>query len=441
MTMIAPKTHIQIAPPPAPPAPTASPAPPELRLRSPAIAAPPRKRILMLTHRAPYPPDRGDRIRAYHLLRTLSKHFDVSLACTTDETAWLQYHQALDEVSEQVAITPISPLYTRLRGGIALLCGKPVTPASFYRASLADTIVQWHQTKPFDAVLTFCTGMIEYARLLMKQDNPPKHHVLDLVDVDSAKWDSYASDSKGLMRWVYHTEAKRIRVIETGKADNIDHITVVSDREREIYNTSVGKNDRLEVIGNGVDLDYFYPLEDCDAHTIAFVGVLNYRPNVDGMVWFVQHVMPLLLDRLPDAKLRIIGRHPTQRVLDLNDHAGVEVVGSVSDVREYLRDAGAVIAPLRIARGVQNKVLEAMACSRAVIVSPEAAQGVHAQDGRHLLVADSPKQWAQRIDHVLTNAPLRQRLAKEARAQVELRYNWDSQLHPMVELLGGYSND
>jgi sugar transferase (PEP-CTERM/EpsH1 system associated) len=394
----------------------------------------------MLTHRAPYPPDRGDRIRAYHLLRTLSKHFDVSLACTTDEPAWLQYHQALDEVAEQVAITPISPLYTRLRGGLALLRGQPVTPASFYRDSLADTIVQWHRTKPFDAVLTFCTGMIQYARLMMNENNPPKHHVLDLVDVDSAKWDSYAEDSMGLMRWVYRTEAKRLRKIEAGQADHIDHITVVSNRERDTYNSSVGKNEHLHVIGNGVDLDYFSPLADCDLPTIAFIGVLNYRPNVDGMVWFVEHVMPLLLERLPDAKLRIIGRHPTQRVLGLNSHAGVEVVGSVPDVREYLRDAAAIIAPLRIARGVQNKVLEAMACQRAVIVSPEAADGVHAQDGRHLLVADSPKQWAQRIDHVLTNAPLRQRLAKEARAQVELRYNWNSQLHPMIELLGGYTS-
>lgn len=425
MTAMAPKTQIDVAVPAARPAST------------PVVTTAPRKRVLMLTHRAPYPPDRGDRIRAFHLLRTLAKHFDVSLACTTDEPAWLQYHQSLSEVAEQVAITPISPLYTKLRGGLALLRGKPVTPASFYRDSLADTIVQWHQTKPFDAVLTFCTGMIEYARLLMSRDDAPEHHVLDLVDVDSAKWDSYAADTKGPMRWVYRAEANRLRKIETGQLDNIDHMTVVSDRERATYTDSVGANDQLHVIGNGVDLDYFSPLPDCSSPTLAFVGVLNYRPNEDGMVWFVRHVMPQLLERLPEVKLRIIGRHPTARVLALNDHAGVEVIGSVSDVREYLRDAAAVIAPLRIARGVQNKVLEAMACGRAVIVSPQAADGVHAQDGRHLLVADSPQQWVQRIDHVLTSSPLRRRLAQEARAQVELRYNWDSQLHPMIELLGG----
>ncbi len=402
-----------------------------------APGAKPRQRVLMLTHRVPYPPDRGDRIRAFHTLRVLVEHCDVSLACTSDEPAWLQYHEALGEYVRQVAITPISPTVSRLRGGWAMLRGRPVTPASFFRQSLADTILQWHDKNPFDAVLTFCSGMIDYTRLLMNRDDAPQRHVLDMVDVDSAKWDSYADDARGPLRWIYRAEARRLRPIERGDRDRIDHVAVVSDRERVTYIDAHGETDNLHVIGNGVDLDYFEPLADWDRPTIAFVGVLNYKPNVDGVIWFVRDVMPLLLERVPDAKLRIIGRHPTQRVWDLNEHAGVEVVGSVSDVRTYLRSSAAVIAPLRIARGVQNKVLEAMACARAVVVSPQAAEGVHAQDGRHLLVADTPQQWAQRLDHVLTSTPLRQRLARDARAQVELRYNWESQLRPLVHLLRG----
>lgn len=411
----------------------------ERRRPSDADVATARKRVLLLTHRAPYPPDRGDRIRSYHLLKLLSRQFDVSLACTSEEPAWLQYHEKLSEFADRVAIEPISQTYGRIKGVCALATGKPVTPSTFYRKSLATTIRAWHEEKPFDAVLTFCTGMTYYARHLLRGSFPPPVHVLDLVDVDSAKWASYAEDTISPMRWVYGAEARRLRHIESGGRDHIDAVTVVSDREAEVYRDTVSDSAPLNVVGNGVDLDYFAPLPDTDAHRIAFVGVLDYKPNADGVVWFANTVMPRLRRLVPDATFEIIGRNVIPRVAELARIDGVEVVGSVSDVREHIGGAGAVIAPLLIARGVQNKVLEAMACARTVVCSPQAAAGVRATDGEHLLVADTanPDAWAKQLQNVLTNGEVRRTIAQAARVQVQSQYNWEAQLAPMVELLRG----
>jgi sugar transferase (PEP-CTERM/EpsH1 system associated) len=410
------------------------------REKTPAAAA--RPRVLMLTHRLPYPPDRGDRIRSFHLLKHLSHHFDIAIACVSDEPVWLQHHQLLSTMARRVDIQPISGLFKPLRGAMALLTGRPVTPALHFRQGLAQTIQQWHEQQPFDAVLTFCTGMIDYARLITRPRRPksgakPVRHVLDLVDVDSLKWASYAKTSWPPMRWVYGAEARRLRRVEAGDFDHFDAVTVISEAEADAYRQHVGDHPGLAVVGNGVDLKYFSPMNDAGTKNIVFVGVLNYRPNYEGVVWFAHHVMPKLRQRVPEAKFQIVGRHPTPRIEQLAEQPGVEVVGSVPDVRAFLESAVAVIAPLQIARGVQNKVLEAMACARAVVCSQAAAQGVAAVDGEHLLAAQDPDQWVNHLERVLTDADLRTRLGASARQFVEQHYTWKDRLAPMVQILAG----
>jgi sugar transferase (PEP-CTERM/EpsH1 system associated) len=403
-----------------------------------------RKRVLMLTHRLPYPPDRGDRIRSFHLLKLLARHFDVAIACTSDEPAWLQHHQLLSTMAKRVELQPITKYGSKVRAALALLSGQAATPASFFRMGLADAIELWHQQKPFDSVLTFCTGMIQYARLIThphghepSPGSPRVRHVLDLVDVDSQKWASYARASAIPMKWVYAAEARRLRQIEAGKRDRYDAITVVSETEAQCYRDHVGQHPGLTVVGNGVDMQYFAPQPDPDNHNLVFVGVLDYKPNYEGVEWFIENVLPKLRQRIPDATLHVVGRNPTERVKRLSLKEGVEVVGSVPDVRVHLRESSAVIAPLQIARGVQNKVLEAMSSRRAVVCSPGAAQGIDAADGRHLLVARDADQWVSHLEAVFTNRDLRNRIAAAARERVEERYTWDRQLEPMLKLLSG----
>ena len=418
----------------------------------PPTTANSKRRVLMLTHRMPYPPDRGDRIRSYHMLKFLAQHFEVSIACTSDEPVWLQHHQLLSTIAKQVMIQPISTKLSKAKSIKALVTGKTFTEAYYYRQGLADTILQWHQQAPFDAMLTFCTGMIRYARLLTRGLNgshtvaqpdvntPSKArlvHVLDLVDVDSVKWDTYARNSWQPLRWAYATEAKRLRRIEAGQQDHFDAVTVVSEAEAQAYRQHVGAHSSLLAVGNGVDLDYFKPLPDSTSKTVVFVGVLNYAPNVEAVTWFVHEVLGRLREQVPDAKFQIIGRHPAPRVEALEDFPGVEVVGSVPDVRAYLSEASVVVAPLRIARGIQNKVLEAMACGRSVICSAPAAEGIDAIDGKHLLIADQPDQWVSQIHRLFDQPSLRQQIAQDARQHVERHYSWHQRLKPLIALLSG----
>lgn len=400
----------------------------------------------MLMHRLPYPPDRGDRIRSYHILRTLCRHFDVAVACTSEDPVWLQHHQLLATMARQVFILPVGRRWTRIRGLGAMFLGQAITPSCYYRVGLAEQVLQWHEQQPFDAVLTFCTGMIRFARLLTGEAGngfrprlnlPRPRHVIDLVDVDSVKWKQYAQGTWAPLRWVYGCEARRLRQVEAGRYDRFDAITVTTDAEAETYRRCVGEHPNLRVVTNGVDLEYFFPQPDTDAKTLVFVGVLNYRPNADGVSWFAHEVMPRLHQVEPQARFVIVGRHPTPRVLNLDGLHGTEVVGSVPDVRDYLRDASVVVAPLRMARGVQNKVLEAMASRRAVVSSPSAAKGIDAVDGRDFLVADHPEQWVEAIRDLFQDAERRRRVAAAARQRVEQRYNWSRCLQPMVDLLRG----
>ncbi len=391
--------------------------------------------MLLLTHRVPYPPDRGDRIRSYHLARVLSKHFDLDIACCSDEDTPDHDRRQLEPLAQRVAIQRISWLVGRARGGMALGVGQAITPAIFYRRRLANTIRAWHRDKPFDAVLTFCTGMTLYSRELIERQDFRGRHVLDLVDVDSVKWQNYASMTNPPMRFAYAAEAKLLREIEAGRHDRFDAITVVSDAEAQAYRGCVREDAPLHVVPNGVDLDYFAPLPDAEGKTLLFVGVLNYRPNAQGIAWFIEGVLPGLRRRVPGTRLIVVGKHPTRGLRRLAQREGVELVGQVPDVREYLKQATAVIAPLRVTMGVQNKVLEAMSSGKAVIASPGAARGIEASDGQHLLVADDPGQWVEQCHRVLTDGLVRKQLAAAARRRVEERYTWDTCLAPMIELL------
>ena len=411
-------------------------------------SARPTRRVLMLTHRVPYPPDRGDRIRAYHLLKLLSRHFEVGLACVSDEEVTVEQRQVLGQLAGRLAIQQTNRLVGKARGMSGLMRGEAITPNLFYDPKLAKQIIGWHAKRPFDAVLTFCTGMIRYARLLTHPAHRPAEfaktrpiHVLDLVDVDSQKWSAYAKRSRGPMKWVYAKETERLARIESGIDDRFDRISVISQPEADTYRTYLRDHPGLAVVENGVDLKYFAPRPDVCSEKIVFVGVLNYKPNIEAVQWFVKEVLPLVQRKHPYASFQIVGKNPGPKVKALRHHKGVEVVGTVPDVRPYLEQAAVVVAPLKVARGVQNKVLEAMACRRAVVCSPEAANGIRALPGRHLLVADSPKMFSRYVRGLIRDDHYRQQVAAAARRCVERRYDWPQALGPMIELLGGSRSD
>ncbi len=394
----------------------------------------------MLTHRVPCPPDRGDRIRSYHLLRALAERFDVTLAAVADEPVSDTALHGLESLTSQVLLSRARPMHRRASAARAMLTGQAITPAAMHARRLARRLVTLHRRDPFDTVLTYCTGMTGYTQALRAAcPDRPFRHVLDLVDVDSLKWQRYAEEARGPMRLVYAAEARRLRAVEAGRVVPFDAVTVISAHEAGRYAESVTTEHRPVVVGNGVDLERFYPAyqdeRDGRDPVLVFTGVMSYKPNADAAVWFARGVMPRVRAAVPEARFDIVGKSPSPRVRALGELPGVRVVGAVDDTAEYLRRSAVAVAPMRIAPGVQNKVLEAMACGLPVVCSSPAAGGIDAEPGRDLLVADSEADTAALCVRLLLNTDERAAIGAAARRQAEARYRWPAAAAPMLDLL------
>jgi len=409
---------------------------------------PRRPRVLLITHRVPCPPDRGDRIRAFHLLDRLARLADVTLACPTDQPLADDQLDALRSLTTGLLIERDTTPARLRRLAAARLLGEPLTPANFYLPRLADRVADAHDRDPFDAVVAFCTGMHRYARRLADSAHRPRL-LLDMVDIDSAKWARLADQPAGpspaarLRRRVHRYEAGRLARLEREAARLYDAITLVNPAEAEAFRRSALPADPRHRAGrrfadiacstNGVDLDRFTPAPRHPAsRVVLFTGVLDYAPNVQAVTWFAQHCLPLLCQDAPGTTFRIVGKSPSKAVRRLATLDGVDLIGEVPDTRPHLRDAACVVAPLQVAPGVQNKVLEAMAAGRPVVATPAAASGIDAEPGRHLLTATHPTRFALLCAYLLNQPRIAQQIAATARQQVEQRHRWDAALQPLI---------
>jgi sugar transferase (PEP-CTERM/EpsH1 system associated) len=372
--------------------------------------------ILFLAHRAPFPPDRGDRIRSYNILKYLAARARVHLVAFTDDAAEMTpEHRALVDECFLVPRTKSQP-----RAGIeALASGKPVSLTAFADPRLAAAVADILARRPIDAIYAFSGQMAQYLPA-----NGPRA-VMDFVDLDSAKFAAYAADARGPMRWMMRREARLLGAYERTVATRVAASLFVSAPEAALLPGS-------RTLENGIDTAFYdhasapvaapHPL-------IVFTGQMDYRPNVDAVTWFVREVLPLL----PHAHFAIVGRAPTPAVRGLAA-GNVTVTGEVPDVRGWLAAADVVAAPLKLARGIQNKVLEAMAMARPVVASPAAAEGIdHAATIR---VADTAPAFAATIATLIADGPAAEALGQSARRQVITRYGWDARLAPLDAILG-----
>lgn len=394
---------------------------------------PSRPSLLYLVHRVPYPPDKGDRIRAYHLLRFLARHADVWLACLADEPVPDEATAALRRYTKRLAVVPLGRWARWLRGLGSLASGGTVSEGAFRAPALAGTVRQWAGEARFAAALASASSLVPYLRLDELRGVPA---VVDLVDVDSQKWLDYAAASRRPRAWLYALEGRRLRRLEQGLPGWAKAATLVSQAEADLFRGFCPWG-AAAAVTNGVDLDYFRPPEPPPPETgCVFVGALDYRPNVDAACWFAQDVWPDVRRRHPGAAFRLVGRRPAPEVRRLAGLPGVEVVGQVPDVRPYVAAAAAAVVPLRIARGVQNKVLEALAMSKPVVASPAALAGLRGKPDLPALEATAPAEWAETVARLLADAGERRRLGAAGRRYVEAHHTWERCLAPMAEVLG-----
>jgi sugar transferase (PEP-CTERM/EpsH1 system associated) len=381
-------------------------------------------RILYLVHRLPYPPNKGDKVRSYHLLRHLAQRHEVLLGTFVDDPDDEQHVPMVRAWCVEVKAVRLHPLRARLASLLGLLRGEPLTLAYYRDVRLA----RWVRQQQFDAVVVFSSSMAQYA----EQAAVPI--LVDFVDVDSAKWTEYANAHRWPMSWLYRREGVRLLSYERKVAARSSQSYFVTEKEAGLFTGLAPEAaPRVQAMGNGVDTTYFAPDParpnpfDADVLPLVFTGAMDYWPNVDAMVWFVAEMLPALRRRWPNLRLFIVGRSPTPAVLALAGDA-VHVTGTVADVRPWLQHAAVVVAPLRLARGVQNKVLEAMAMGRPVVAARSCAEAIEAVPGRDIETASEPADYVRCITALLEDGACAQRVAMAARTCVALHYGWTARL-------------
>ena len=394
-----------------------------------------RPRVLYVTHRVPFPPDRGDRIRTWNILKFLAKRADVDLACLAEEPVSADTRRTLEEMTVQLALVPHSACSRYAAGALSMICGRTATEGLFFSFHLRRILQQWSRQQRYDALLASSSGVARY--VLPPVVRSTGHVWIDLIDVDSRKWVDYASASRFPVSAVYNCEGRRLQFLEKrlNETENVDRLLVVTTAERELFGTFCS-NERVQVVSNGVDAEYFAPSHTlAENHSCVFVGVMDYRPNVDGVCWFVQDVWPRLKQKYPRAFFNIVGRSPVPEVCALESVDGVHVAGQVDDVRPWLYQARCAVAPMRIARGVPNKVLEAMSCGRPVVCSPSPLKGLRVESGLHVLSARSADEWIRQIGSVFDDDCRAVELGVAASAWVQTNHCWEDCLEPLNAFL------
>ncbi len=397
------------------------------------------REILFLAHRVPWPPDRGDKMRSFHILKKLQSLAAVHVGAFADDVRDIECAKA-----ERAGL---ASLHVELRdkplwfSGIeALASGKAVSLAAFGSKTMQHWVDERLSSGAISHIFVFSGQMAQYVPAGFAG-----RFVMDFVDVDSAKFESYARDGAMVMRWMLEREGRKLARFEAETAARAHASLFVSEAEAALFRQRSGAAN-IHALGNGIDTIFYDPAAKFKKlhppfadPLIVFTGQMDYRPNIEAVSDFAHHAFPAIRAAHPETTFAIVGRNPTQAVVDLSMLPGVMVTGEVPDVRSWLAAADVVVAPLRIARGIQNKVLEAMAMARPVVASTAAAEGISASDGEHFRIARSVAEEAGIVNALLSDNEQRARIGAAARAHVVQHYGWDAQLAGLEALLQGPS--
>lgn len=392
--------------------------------------------LLYLVHRIPFPPNKGDKIRSYNLLKYLSHRHRVHLGTFIDDEPDWEYVDKVKALCGETCFIKLDPKLARLRSLTGLFSGSPLSLAYYRSAQLQSWVDHLLLTRPIKSALVFSSPMAQFL------DNATSlRRVIDFVDVDSYKWSQYGHTKPWPLSWVYRHESRSLLAYERKTASSFDSATFVTDAEADLFKKFAPESaETVRVFNNGVDADYFSPdvtyPTPYQKGTIAlvFTGAMDYWANVEAVDWFARSVFPSILTRLPNVKFYIVGARPAPQVMALASRPGITVTGTVPDVRPYIAHAALAVAPLRIARGVQNKVLEAMAMAKSVVASPYALEGISAVPGQEIFVCESEQDFSRQIIDLLQGG-INTTVGLAARDRILRDYSWTNNLGRVDALL------
>jgi polysaccharide biosynthesis protein PslH len=387
-------------------------------------------RIFYICRRVPFPPDRGDKIAAFNEIRHLAAQHEMHVFCLGDGVQDLANISGLQAYAMSVTAAPVGEFTIKLRALAALFTGQPLSVAALNEMRLHDAIQKKFAELRPDLIIVYSCNMAQFAVHF-----PDVPRVMHFGDLDSLKWRQYAERSSIPLNWIYAVEARRLLGYERHIAKISSHALVHTEIEKDDFGRLI-PGIPVTVVGNGVDLDYFRSAGgEKKPGSMVFTGVMDYRPNIDAVVWFCDEILPIVQTEIPGANFTICGSRPAQAVRRLAKRRGVTVTGWVPDARPYLDRAEIFVAPLRMGRGVQNKLLEALAMGLPCVASMAAWSGTVVADGDGMLATDEPMEFARHVAGLLQDRTRRAEMSRKARAAAEANYRWEVQLARLDEVI------
>lgn len=395
--------------------------------------------LLFLCHRIPFPPNKGDKITTFNLLKYLSERYFVHLGCFIDDEFDRQYIQELEQFCQSSFCLDICERRQSTSGVKALLTGESVSTAHYRSVKFQQWVDETIDENEIDLLFVYSSGMSQFVEHEKYID---KTRVLDMADIDSDKWRQYAENKPWYSRWIYSREQKILAKHEQQVLQDFEAVTFITDEEAALFRTMSAQKfqEKVYTLSNGVDTDYFDPKAEFDitdlpllsSPSICFTGAMDYWANVDAVVWFCKNVWPQVVAQIPSCTFYIVGGKPPVKVKQLESIPGVIVTGRVPDVRPYLAASKLAIAPMRIARGVQNKVLEAMAMAMPVVMTTMGQEGIKVDALQKSLVHDQPQAMAKSIISLLEQKEIDY---SENRQWIIKHYSWNGALDKLPSLL------
>lgn len=388
-------------------------------------------KVLFLTHRLPYAPNRGDRARSYHMIRLLAPRVDLEVASLVHDAEEAKHVDRIRELGARVSVFEVPHWRNRVRALRHLPSTLPLTHLLLDAPGITPALESLVARRRPDVVFAYCSGMARFALAPPLSQLPL---VVDMVDVDSAKWAALSTQHSWPFRWIYDRESRYLSRFEQDAAMHARHTVVVNQREADLL-AAIAPRASVGILPNGVDIAGLKPpASPAEAPRLVFCGVMNYAPNVDAVCWFAREIWPRIRARRSDAELVIVGSDPAHSVRQLAVEAsGISVTGTVADVRDYLWSAAVAVMPIRTARGVQNKALEAIAAGLPAIVTSAVQEGLPEEIRSACRVADTPEAFAEQTLSLLALSGTERR-ALTAQARLE-SLTWEHQLEPLHQIL------
>lgn len=402
------------------------------------------KHLLFLVHRIPFPPNKGDKIRSWNILAHLAERYHVHVGAFIDDPHDWQYTDRIDGIASSTFFRKLDRRSGTARSFRSLLTGEPLSCGYYRDREMRGWVDRTVRDNPIERVFVYSSSMAQY----IPENLAAESRVLvDFVDIDSDKWRQYAERKSWPMSAVYRREARTLFEAEKQITARADAAAFVSEDEAALFRT-MAPTESADIYGvaNGVDCDFFNPAVESeppypiDRTNIVFTGAMDYWANVDAVTWFADDILPKIRATLPDCAFWIVGANPTPEIVKLGERDGISVTGRVDDVRPFIAHATISVAPLRVARGIQNKVLEAMALAKTVVATPQAMEGIAALDGEEVFVADDAAKLADRVVALAKGGDL-EATGERARQRVLASYGWLTSLQKFESILEGTPPD